>query len=770
MLTTKAAFGAISPFWTDTFEDTEVLESVYQVLASCISEAYGSLLELPANLRIADTPLTSPVSQYPLILNPDSTLQVDLGDSGGVLTVYGLSEDQGLYLSTASRIYAQPQSTGDSYLEAGLHYDLFPRGHSRLDTLSSRTGRARFFSRYPKYLITYSTSIESLDNIYYLESDTQIARYYAATAVELPLSLQTTEEDIALEVSGITSNCRLDSVAKTSSGLWEVVLPLEEYIDPGEIKFVYISRGADRVKLFFRNPAVSSRLPFIAFASRGTIDRGDLLTRYGHILIDSPGDISSVTWSPSTRVLLNSILAIRDAKLNGLSTATSYKVISALCGIDLLRAATNLDPVSTVDTAKLEIGAGLTKYRLVPEYPLNYALIQALQYLPGANASSIDISDCLLVPIAPLEAIRLTSKLGTPLCYSHESTISLEVPSVVGLTAQVLAITSRGIVVTAVSGGIPTERFLAYIAGTLVECSGGSEEISPATAPEGTPLQVPVEILDLSSGPDWWKQEGVFVPEYLWSNGARENEVTAATWAFNIGRVGEHRIGDYGIFIGDTRIHSAAWNLMRDVYSINTCFIRCSSFSPPVVETASNYLKKLAPLGSAIFVTKESGLRDLMSTPQEVLAVAQLTDVGVDALSDSAKVNTPQGMPSADYRILMAKPDKGISGEVQGVIINSVEYEATGYVWIDPEAGTRYVIAQVELNSGLAPITDTSGGVVLAGDATSYVINDLRWLNTIGGGTSGEVIGGDYPLIPPPAIVSFIDPDTITEFLEVEAQ
>lgn len=773
MLNISSFFSSISSLWSELFEDKDILKSIYTILASKISDSYSKIMSLPANLRLLETSDTEIKTISPLYIDTSTRAYFDISESISI-TVYGITSYLSTSVKSSQRLYTSSDLSLDSYFENGFDYTLYRGDSSFINDLKSNTSRNRYFSRYSTYIVFFDD-----DPLRLLEAGSQQEAplsYYLVGTVTVDSStsevLQTTKV-VQLEVSGIVSTIKLPGCENLEGNIWRIQLPDEEYIPDSDIESVFIvSETGARLKVKFSSKVIYNPQVISLYAPRLSVISNALADRFIHILspeIDLPTDYVL----DNSESLKYKLIAVQRAKLLEASPKTIENVISTFCDLPLLLQSTAIDRVNFIDNLRFKVSIGTRRFSILPRFPFNPVFIESLTSLPVSDGT-VTRSNCKKLHINFTTASLLSTSLGYPLPAAYAQSITVrDINST--FQCRLILVTSEFIAVDLFTGTIPASGPLickveidSYTT-ELVEVTGFSSFSSQELAADPfTTLQHAARVYDISFGTDWWKNIDSFVPEKLWNNGNRRNNVQTGKWPAIVGHIKEHRIGDYGIIISDEFYNSTAWNLFRDIFVRNTCFIVTSPLLNRASVDAALFSRKLISLGTATIVDSSLGLVEVVQPVSENLELLLFQPVGKDELNNAITLFSDQGIGNANV-LVYGKFELPLSyiTTPYNLIIGSYIIQSSNVENLDYKNGL--VVFTIDhnqwfLSSNTLPTTAT---IQLESGETLPTITNLEIYNIVGSPSLTNVVGCELPQTPYEASGNSL-PILVTDHLDIE--
>jgi len=775
MLNTSAFFNGISSFWSDLFDDKPLLEDIYKVLASRISDSYAGIMSLPANLRLEDTPIYELRSGSPLYLSTSSRLFIDIGDSD-FIAVYGLSDEYGLRTTAIGRLYNSPDYGVDDYIEEGSEFTIEGSGSTLLRGLSELSGRGRFFSRYSKYLV-----FKNVDPLLYygfvpyttpVQQTLSFTVAYVTSSPDIDQLLESEIKLCDLEVGGVTSRVALLAAERTQNNSWKIQFPAEEFLEETELGSVFILLNGIRVPLRFTGPTLDTIDTFVLFSPVSAVDSSAVSNRFIHILTEQNTEPVD-GYIESSRSLLNKIISVRQAKLLGVSSVRLESLIASLCDIEILYQDTAIEPIFYIDNLLFRVSAGLREYKLKQGFPLSESFVNSVQNFPLGN-SVVSRSECILLTVKFNDAVEISTPMIYPINAGFREAVT--VSDINGeFEATLLAVSSNSLVIKLDTGTIPNEGVFIGIA-TLSDSStvlfrsyASSSAGSAVPAPAYSAIQCCARVFDISLGDTWWQDSDVFVPEWLWNNGNRRNNLSTGTWRPIVGRVQEHRVGDYGIQVGDASFNSTAWNLFRDIFTRSTVFVSTNLGLPSTPVIAAEYSRQILPLGTALIVDSSNSTIEWFKAPTEDMQLTTLVRVGNGVTQDHITKSTGLGIGEFGC-IIVGSIDSQVDWSVispTSMLVGSTPFTPLEFSIVtggDP----LEVTIDIQLGEKQIDPSITTAQIFYAGG--HIYIHSLVVYNLIGSTVAESVIGAELPLLPGSSANTYIDGIGITDTLILEIE
>lgn len=775
MLNLSSFFSSISSLWSELFEDKELLKAIYSSLATKISDSFSRIMELPANLSLVNTPTFEVVTGAPVYIDTSTRYHIDL-DSERSITVFGIPISLDTAVKNAPRLYTSSSFDTEDYYENIYDYAFYSNDSNFILDLKANTEKSRYFSRYSSFIVFFDLD-PSIQAVTVTNQDASGSLYYITGSIDADDStagILSTTKTLNIEVSGVVSRIVLAGCENQYANRWRLQLPIEEHVLESEIDSVFIiSDTGSRIRVAFDSPVLELNTTLALYSPRLTRWSNAIPDRFFHIL-SSDVELPSSYILPNTESLKNKILAVQRAKLLETDYKLIQSVIAAFCDIPLLLQSSSIDQITSVDNLQFKVTAGIRKLSLVPGFPLNPEFIEALREFPQGLVS-VSRTDCKKLHISFATAAQLTVSIGYPLPESYSNPILIT--DINGtFTCNLVLVSSEFIAVTLTNGSFP-EAITSLVCrlsngsnlNEVIEVTGISSFSNQEIPLDAfSPIQHAALAYDISRGTNWWQQAEVYVPDSLWNNGKRRNNLLFGSWRPIVGNVKEHTVGDYGITIGATSFKSTTWNLFRDIYVRNTCFVTTSPFLSTVAKDAVAYCNNLVNLGTALLTDSSLGFVEVAPVPTETLSLVTLQPVAKDQLTDSVIVFSDTGIGSASV-ILVGKIDLPSLDEIPStysLIISDTALSSSDVEYLNFVNGLFVFSILAEhwvLGTYLVPTIAT----LQLSPTINLPIKELTVYNIVGSSVPVSVVGCELPLTPPESTGN-LGQAFVTDYLDIQ--
>lgn len=726
--------------WKKYFEDSDILSKVYAALGSEISCIYKDTVTQVANLPLNYVQTLNENSWRPIDLELINKLELTSKDGTGFLTIYPLLGNEP-YLINCSRIYPACELNKQNYLENKLDYEILNYRDPKLALLGNRFNCADYFKSTEHYILfktldpavhtgwqrdpiletvsfkagfTVSEVEATIENLTYLEVGDIVVVTSAGVSTDVPIIFRDENADssytIALNPALITDQFDEAVVTITLGNGTALITRLDQIIP--------VEREVTRV-----------------WGHRCSVDYLELFKRYGWLL----NNTGSVFSSENYRSLLSEA---RNINLRNLTKINMLRFGTFLMGGEEILNDYTVDNPVYINIPNKVYRTNLREYKLLTSALTNYKLAQSVplvmsKYGEHTKANLATLS-CSLY--RDLIHAKLTEGFEVSVRDSSDQVIARVL---LPLNNNLLLISKEANYSESISNirlylnnseyiPIGNSQFSLAELGAVIEYS------------EGELINQFFTIEDFSDGTDWWSTTDLMIPPGVWDveDGDRRR-VTTTTWAYSVGNMPKHRVGDYALLIptsSGTTTFETAYKLFRDFLVNKIASLKYSQLTLSEAESTPsaviNTLSHLKDLSKMVAVTNNHSLVDFSTLPSTQLAVTVTTTPS----SLPEQINSAQntGIGNSDIMANLT-----LSTAAHGITTSSSNLSISGA----PATCLAVNGATVALSLGRTVISSALNLTMLQVGSSTFTIQSGFITNVIGANQPSKamVVGNSYP-------------------------
>lgn len=727
---------AIPSVWRDSFQDRDMLETLYGFTGAYLGDAYRGVLEELASTPLEYTPLNRYKTWKAIELSSFDRLYVEANEEyGRSLTIYGLTEVDEI-LDSCSRIYPKPQETSSIYLEATQDYELVGDNSPIVVELSARTKKSNFFERFSRFIVFLgkdpSLHFPHLEpssvDIYYplvfeVSKDTVSALAQQSLYVGKDLTLfyggETRQAKIAfLKIGDSVITVGLEDSAFSGGIDQETILVSGVAASPIEVK---MSSGYTLTRDLLK-----------VWAYDCMVDQFQLYYKYGHLLSTDRHSLIK-----STKQYKNLLRLHLKARLRSLSTFTITQLGDVISGSDLIDYNSQVDSVIAVNLVTHRVTTFLTEYALLPKASIDYRVLNTAQNIvteegmyPSSSFRELHISDPssfkLLVQLLG-GGNTLTFKFfgdaieGSIVCSTTRDSLLVYTLSTALTVADVVKVYFSG------------SKYLQLDVTTLTVTA-----LDSTLALEiDTPLNGVTKIADFNTPGAWWQDVGLYIPESIWTTEyAPRREVSLTQWTCAVGEMPQHRVGDYKFQIPlntNTKVPETAYLLFEDFLTNKVALISADSIvHSSNLDRVVSACDKLVNLSKKIIPVIECSVVDYIPTPTDTVSIDVYTQV---PLSETIPVVGTGGIGALGYTVVVEVDAIVDTSTLATITVGGTDYAVT-------VLGYQYPMLLLSLGTANYPVAPNDAVTLVGQSAVGTVTHTT---NHVGSSSIVMVVGAAYP-------------------------
>tara|TARA_B100001989_G_C24540477_1_gene467240 strand:- start:274 stop:2394 length:2121 start_codon:yes stop_codon:yes gene_type:complete len=582
-----------SVYRKDTFADEEIFQRLYSVLGDKLGDAYRSVAQTLVDGSLDSAELYRVIKCQGIPVTDldfhTHSMEVAPGEFS-TTTIVALPG----YITYGSELVTRSLTT-DLGLESPYYFSIVDEPED-VSALQARVGDLELLSRSDRFLILHEFPIDSLEldgtQAYKPDSGfvTRVSGFTAPLEDSFlnPGSKLVAGARIQVVTEGITYECFLasDAVISLGSALLSVEYSSSSIVS-SELSTILLGTElvSNHAEPIIGTGAVEERWLWLRNCR---VDRLDLYYRFGEPFGEP------IASSENYRGVLK---ALWELSTSGPVFSKVSKVISILYGVPTLLDPPDFDPIQYIDYEQRIVKTGLRTHRLDPIFPISEAV--ALSASSHRSGYSEVVGDIVSLELTATEDLRfLLSDMG--LSSEVRPSSGLSIRDAQGLSSSVLCRSERGFILSKplasedISGGL---QLVSSENGVLYTIDAEDYSISTAgsktyTVPQ--PIQQVASVRDNISHPNWWKSS-IAIPYDLFRDTERRRTVRPRVWDLDIGRMPEHRVGDYGLIVGLAEQHEVAYLLMRDFLAVKSLLVTLDGTSTALGRVRST-VETLKPL------------------------------------------------------------------------------------------------------------------------------------------------------------------------------